>query len=77
MKTFKTIIVTMMFTILVGAIGVTAFLFDQGIVTVRETSTGHSRKVYIDDVLTEETNWNELLGYTVRIDVVDEAYIGK
>lgn len=77
MKTLKTIIITMMFTIIVGAIGITAILFDQGIVTIQEKSTGHSKKVYIDDQLAEETFWDELLGYTVRIDVVDEAYIGK
>lgn len=77
MKTLKTIIVTMAFTILVGAIGITAILFDQGIVTIQEKSTGHNKQVYIDGELAEETFWDELLGYTVRIDVVDEAYIGK
>ena len=77
MKTFKVIIITMMVTILGGTIGGTAYCVDQGIVTVEEKSTTHSKRVYIDDDLTEETFWSELIGYTVRFKADEQAYIGK
>ena len=77
MKTFRTIIITGMVTILIGVIFVGKFLLDEGIVTIQKKSTGHEKVVMIDGVVTEQTNWSELLGYTVSIDVKDSAYIGK
>jgi hypothetical protein len=77
MKTFKTIMITFMVTVMVGAVGVGAFLFNEGIVTIDKRDVNHTKTVMIDGVVTEEHNWNELLGYEVKIDVVDGAYIGR
>ena len=77
MKTFRTVVVTMVITMMVVAVGVGAFLFNEGIVTVSKRDVNHTKTVMIDGVVTEETNWSELMGYEVKIDVVDGAYIGK
>ena len=77
MKTVKTIMVTMMITVLVGAVGIGAFLFNDGIVTIEKRDVSHTKTVMVDGVVTETKNWNELLGYEVKIDVVDNAYIGR
>ncbi len=77
MKTFKTIIITFMVTMIVGTVGVAGFLFNEGIVTIEKRDVNHTKTVMIDGVVTEEHNWNELLGYEVKIDVVDGAYIGR
>lgn len=77
MKTFRTIMITFMVTVMVGVVGVGAFLFNEGIVTINQRDVNHKKTVMIDGVVTEEHNWNEVLGYEVKIDVVDGAYIGK
>lgn len=77
MKTFRTIMVTFVVTVLVAAVGVGAFLFNEGIVTISRRDVNHTKTVMIDGVVTQETNWSELMGYEVKIDVVDGAYIGK
>ena len=77
MKTFKTIVVTAIVTMALTMIGVGAFLYNEGILTIEKRDVGHSKQVIVDGVLTEETSWTELVGYKFRIDVVDEAYIGK
>lgn len=77
MKTVKTIMVTFVVTVLVAAVGVGAFLFEEGIVTISRRDVNHTKTVMVDGVVTETKDWNELLGYEVKIDVVDGAYIGK
>lgn len=77
MKTFRTIMITFMVTVMVGVVGVGAFLFNEGIVTINQRDVNHTKTVMIDGVVTETHNWNEVLGYEVKIDVVDGAYIGK
>lgn len=77
MKTFRTIVVTMVITMMVTMIGVGAFLFNEGIVTIEQRDVNHTKTVMIDGVVTEERNWSELMGYEVKIDVVDGAYIGR
>lgn len=77
MKTFKTVIVTMMITLGVGLVLVGKFLLGEGIVTIQKESTNHEKVVMVDGQVTEQTKWDELLGYTVSIDVVDSAYFGK
>lgn len=77
MKTVKTIMVTFVVTVLVAAVGVGAFLFNEGIVTISRRDVNHTKTVMVDGVVTETKDWNELLGYEVKIDVVDGAYIGK
>lgn len=77
MKTLKTIMVTFMVTVIIGAVGVGAFLFNEGIVTIQKRDVTHTKTVTVDGVVTEESSWNEVLGYEVKIDVVDGAYIGK
>lgn len=77
MTIFRTIMVTFMVTMIAVAIGVGAFLFNEGIVTISRRDVNHTKTVMVDGVVTEETNWSELMGYEVKIDVVDGAYIGK
>lgn len=77
MKTFKTIMVTFVVTVLVAAVGIGTFLFGEGIVTISRRDVNHTKTVMVDGVVTETKDWNELLGYEVKIDVVDGAYIGK
>ena len=77
MKPFRTIMVTFVVTLLVAAVGVGAFLFNEGIVTISRRDVNHTKTVMVDGVVTETKDWNELLGYEVKIDVVDGAYIGK
>ncbi len=77
MKTFRTIILTGIVTIVIGCIFVGKFLLDNGIVTIQEKSTAHEKVVMIDGQVTERSTWGELLGYTVSIDVKDSAYFGK
>lgn len=77
MKTFRTIMITFVVTVLVGASVVFGFLLNEGIVTIEKRDTNHTKTVMIDGVVTEEHNWNEVLGYGINIDVVDGVYIGK
>lgn len=77
MRTLKAIMITFMVTVLVGAAVVFGFLLNEGIVTIEKRDVNHTKTVMIDGVVTEQQNWNELLGYEVRIDVVDGAYIGR
>lgn len=77
MRTFKTIMVTFMVTMVIGAVGIGAFLLNEGIVTIEKRDVNHTKTVMVDGVVTEIQNWNELLGYEVKIDVVDGAYIGR
>ena len=77
MRTFKTIMVTFIVTMVIGAVGIGAFLLNEGIVTIEKRDVNHTKTVMVDGVVTEEHNWNELLGYEVKIDVVDGAYIGR
>ncbi len=77
MTIFKTIMATFMVTMVAVVIGVSVFLLNNGIVTIEKRDVNHTKTVMIDGVVTEETNWSELMGYEVKIDVVDGAYIGK
>ena len=77
MRTFKTIMVTFIVTMVIGAVAIASFLLNEGIVTIEKRDVNHTKTVMVDGVVTEEHNWNELLGYEVKIDVVDGAYIGR
>lgn len=77
MKHFITILATVMVTIMVVIGGVVALMLNEGIITIQRRDVNHTKTVMVDGVVTEERNWNELLGYEVKIDVVDGAYIGK
>lgn len=77
MKTFRTIIATMFVTLGVVSVLVGKILMNEGIVKIEEKSTNHEKIVMIDGQVTERTLWDELMGYTVTIDVVDSAYFGK
>lgn len=77
MRTFKTIMITFVVTMVIGATMVFGFLLKEGIVTIEQRDVNHTKTVMIDGVVTEERNWSELMGYEVRIDVVDGAYIGR
>ena len=77
MKTMRTIFVTFLFTAMAALVGTGYFLVDEGIVTFEKRDVNHQKVVMIDGVVTEQHDWSELLGYTVKIDVVDAAYIGR
>lgn len=77
MKTFKTIMVTFVVTVFVAMVGVGAFLLNEGIVTIQKRDVNHTKTVMVDGVVTEERSWNEVLGYEVKINVLDSAYIGR
>lgn len=77
MKTFRTIMVTFVVTMMVVAVGVGAFLLNEGIVTISKRDVNHTKTVMVDGVVTEERSWNEVLGYEVKINVLDSAYIGR
>ena len=69
--------VTFIVTMVIGAVAIASFLLNEGIVTIEKRDVNHTKTVMVDGVVTEEHNWNELLGYEVKIDVVDGAYIGR
>lgn len=77
MKTFKTIMITFVVTVVLGGIGIVGYLFNGGNVTIEKRDVNHSKIVLIDGVVTESKDWQELLGYTVKVNIFDETYIGK
>lgn len=77
MRTFKTIMVTMAVTLVVLVTVIGGALLKLGIVTIEKRDVSHNKTVMIDGVVTETKDWNELLGYDVKIDVVDGVYIGR
>ena len=77
MRTFKTIMVTMTVTLVVLVTVIGGALLKLGIVTIEKRDVSHNKTVMIDGVVTETKDWNELLGYDVKIDVVDGVYIGR
>lgn len=77
MKTFKTIMVTFMVTVMVGAVGIGAFLFNTGIITVSERAQEHSKMVVVDGVVTEAKTWNETVGFDFDVKADKLYYIGK
>ena len=77
MRTFKTIMVTMTVTLVVLVTVIGGALLKLGIVTIEKRDVSHNKTVMIDGVVTETKDWDELLGYDVKIDVVDGVYIGR
>ncbi len=77
MRTLKTIMVTMTVTLVVLVAVIGGALLKLGIVTIEKRDVSHNKTVMIDGVVTETKDWNELLGYDVKIDVVDGVYIGR
>ena len=77
MRTFKTIMTTIMVTLIVLVTVIGGTLLKLGIVTIEKRDVSHNKTVMIDGVVTETKDWNELLGYDVKIDVVDGVYIGR
>ncbi len=77
MKTFRTIIVTFVATVMVVA-GITfGFLVNEGIVTVERESVEHTKVVVVDGEVKGQQRWSELKGLTFKIDVKDQATIGR
>lgn len=77
MRTFKTIMITMIVTLVVLVAVIGGALLKLGIVTIEKRDVSHNKTVMIDGVVTETRDWNELLGYDVKINVVDGVYIGR
>jgi hypothetical protein len=69
--------VTMTVTLVVLVTVIGGALLKLGIVTIEKRDVSHNKTVMIDGVVTETKDWNELLGYDVKIDVVDGVYIGR
>ena len=77
MKTFKTIMVTFMVTVMLGTVGIVGFLFNSGIITVSERAQEHSKMVVVDGVVTEAKTWNETVGFVFDVKADKLYYIGK
>lgn len=77
MKTFKTIMVTFVVTVMVGLVGLGAILFNSGVITVSERAQEHSKMVVVDGVVTEAKTWNETLGFDFDVKADKLIYIGK
>lgn len=57
MKTFRTIMVTFIVTIVIGMIGIGAFLFNTGLVTIESESVEHVKQTVFDgEVIDSETS---------------------
>lgn len=76
MKTFRAIIVTFMVTVVLGMGGLGAFLINEGIVTIERRDVNHTEVVMRDGEVVKERNWSEVLGYELKVDILDNAYIG-
>lgn len=75
MKTFKTVMVTLMVTVMVAMVGFGYFVIEEGIVKVERVATEHSKIIYVDGELSSEETWDEILGYQINVDLVDGTYI--
>lgn len=73
MKTLGTIVLSVAATI--GFIA--GILFGGENLTFERRDVNHNKTVIVDGVVTESKDWNELLGYEVKINVYDGAYIGR
>lgn len=57
MKTFKTIIITTMVTLVIGAASLLGLLFNEGIITIESESVEHVKQTVLDgNVIDEETS---------------------
>ncbi len=77
MKTFKIIIATALIVLIAVIGGTSYFLIDEGIVTISERGTTHTREVYEDGNLKEKTTWFEKTGTVIDVNVVDQMVIGQ
>lgn len=75
MKTVATVIVTGLLT--AGAIvgGTFGFLYAGGNIKIEKDEQAHSKQVIIDGEIQEDSNWIELKGYKISIDLLDGAYV--
>ena len=46
-------------------------------IKIERVEQDHNRTVIVDGVVCEDSNWTEVLGYNVTIDIADGTYIGK
>jgi hypothetical protein len=67
MKTIKTIILTVLVTVVAAVI----FLLNTGIVKVEKRDVEHTKLVVVDGQIESETRWTDVVGCDVTIDVVD------
>lgn len=77
MKTFATIIGTMVVTLVVVCAGFMYFAFDNGIITVSQRDQKHTMTVMVDGEVSSERAWTEVLGYNVSVNLDEAAYIGR
>lgn len=77
MKTFKTILVTMMVTAVVMVAGFIGYLVNSGNITVDKREQSHSRVVIEDGEIVDAKDWIETLGYEFNVNIFDGTYIGR
>ena len=75
MKTVATVMITGLLT--AGAIvgGAFGFLYAGGNIKIEKDEQTHSKQVIIDGEVQEDSNWIELKGYKISIDLIDGAYV--
>ena len=73
MKTFKTILLTIGFVVILTGL----LILNYGFFTVTERGTNHTKVVMIDDVEVERTNYRTVHGYDLNLDINKSIRIGK
>lgn len=73
MKTFKTILGTVLVTVILGIVG----LFGTGLVKVEKVEQQHNVAVMVDGKEVAKQNFVELYGYTLSVNVNEAYYVGK
>ncbi len=72
-KTLLTIIGTVV-TIVVFTV---MYLLSGGNLEIQERTVEHTKQVYEDGELTVDKKWTTKTGYTVKVNIFDEAVFGK
>lgn len=73
----KRFLLTVLTTVTIMTAGTAGYLVTNGNITFEKVDTDHKKEVYLDGVLVEAKEWNDILGYNVEIHFNDHAYIGK
>lgn len=76
MKTFTTVLATVMVTVMLVAGGIGAFLLNSGMLTIQKKSTEHSMMKIVDGQVIEAKTWNTLEGVEFGVEA-STIYIGE
>lgn len=73
----KKILVTVLVTINLAAIGLMVFLVANNCITITKYETNHNKVVMVDGVVTKNTSWNVLDGFEVSLNFNDSVKLMK